>query len=171
MALPARSRLCDLSPSTTTAPPAANAEHTASASPSSSPCGATFSTSWSARTCDRLDTCSRTPLDRRGGSRHRAHAGDTGHGATGPPRLGGSLVPSFQRHGVRLTRVFVQSGVHGIDDVTVVVSKVRRQYSVSTRFDRARRVPAVASSALCPISRVRSRPQHGQKPHPLDDDE
>jgi len=99
------------------------------------------------------------------------HTRDTGHSATGPPRLGGSLVPSFQRHGVRLTRVFVQSGVHGIDDVTVVVSKVRRQYSVSTRFDRARRVPAVASSALCPISRVRSRPQHGQKPHPLDDDD
>ena len=108
-------------------------------------------------------------LDRRGGSRHRAHAG-YGTRRDRSPRLGGSLVPSFQRHGVRLTRVFVQSGVHGIDDVTVVVSKVRRQYSVSTRFDRARRVPAVIVRFVL-ISRVRSRPQHGQKPHPLDDDE
>jgi hypothetical protein len=46
---------------------------------------------------------------------------DTRHGATGTPGLGGGLVTRFQGDGVRLTRVFVQSGVHGIDDITVVV--------------------------------------------------
>ena len=49
----------------------------------------------------------------------------------------------------RLTRVFVQSGVHGIDDVTVVVSKVRA-ISVSTIRSRATG-SAVASSACAPF--------------------